>query len=48
MTSQQGRIERRLTAIFAADLAGYSRLMGQDEVGTLQAVTAHREVMNLP
>ena len=29
--------ERRLSAILAADVAGYSRLMGADEVGTLQA-----------
>jgi adenylate cyclase len=28
---------RRLTAILAADVAGYSRLMGTDEAGTLQA-----------
>ncbi len=28
-------MERRLAAIFAADVVGYSRLMGQDEVGTL-------------
>lgn len=40
------RLERRLAAIFAADVAGYSRLMSQDEVGTLQALTAHREVMD--
>lgn len=35
-------IERRLAAILAADIAGYSRLMGQDEVGTLRALKAHR------
>jgi adenylate cyclase len=29
------RVKRRLTAILAADVAGYSRLMGQDEAGTL-------------
>jgi adenylate cyclase len=28
-------VERKLAAIFAADIAGHSRLMGQDEVGTL-------------
>jgi adenylate cyclase len=28
------RLERRLTAILAADMAGYSRLMGLDEEGT--------------
>jgi TolB-like protein/class 3 adenylate cyclase len=36
------RIERRLAAIMAADIAGYSRLMGVDEVGTLKALKAHR------
>jgi class 3 adenylate cyclase/pimeloyl-ACP methyl ester carboxylesterase len=36
------KIERRLAAILAADIAGYSRLMGIDEVGTLQALKAHR------
>jgi adenylate cyclase len=35
-------VERRLAAILAADIAGYSRLMGVDEVGTLQALKAHR------
>ena len=39
-------IERKLAAIFAADVAGYSRLMGQDEAGTMGALTAHREVMD--
>jgi class 3 adenylate cyclase len=39
-------IERRLAAIFAADVAGYSRLMEQDEVGTLRTLTAHRDVMD--
>jgi hypothetical protein len=34
---------RRLTAILAADAAGYSRLMGVDEAGTAQAVREHRE-----
>jgi adenylate cyclase len=32
------RLERRLTAIVAADVAGYSRLMGLDEEGTLTAL----------
>ena len=31
----EGRVERRLAAILAADVAGYSRLMGRDEAGTL-------------
>src|SRR5580765_7561818 len=36
------RIERRLTAILAADVAGYSRLIGEDEEGTLAALKALR------
>jgi adenylate cyclase len=36
------RVERRLAAILAADVAGYSRLMGQDEAGTLARLRAHR------
>jgi adenylate cyclase len=36
------RVERRLTAVLAADVAGYSRLMGADEVGTLEALKAIR------
>ena len=36
------RVERRLTAILAADVAGYSRLMGADEEGTLARLKTHR------
>jgi adenylate cyclase len=36
------RVERRLTAILAADVAGYSRLMGADEEETLARLKAHR------
>jgi len=32
------RVERRLAAILTADIAGYSRLMGEDETGTLAAL----------
>lgn len=39
-------IERRLAAIFAADVEGYSRLMSDDEVATLQALTARRQTMD--
>jgi class 3 adenylate cyclase/pimeloyl-ACP methyl ester carboxylesterase len=35
-------IQRRLAAILAADVVGYSRLMGADEVGTLTRLKAHR------
>jgi adenylate cyclase len=36
------RVERKLSAIFAADVEGYSRLMGRDEVGTLRTLNAYR------
>jgi adenylate cyclase len=36
------RVERRLAAILAADVAGYSRLMGRDEAGTLARLELHR------
>src|SRR5882724_5090530 len=36
------RVVRRLAAILAADVAGYSRLMGRDEHGTLTRLKAHR------
>ncbi|HEX9071983.1 MAG TPA: adenylate/guanylate cyclase domain-containing protein, partial [Pseudolabrys sp.] len=38
----EARVERRLAAILAADVAGYSRLMGVDEEGTLTALKAYR------
>ncbi|HWY93135.1 MAG TPA: hypothetical protein VNY04_09540, partial [Chthoniobacterales bacterium] len=38
----EARVERRLAAILAADVAGYSRLMGNDEIGTLAALKAYR------
>ena len=38
----EARVERRLAAILAADVAGYSRLMGADEEGTLARLKAHR------
>ena len=36
------RVERRLAAIFCADVVAYSRLMGSDEEGTLAALKSHR------
>jgi adenylate cyclase len=39
-------MERKLAAILAADVAGYSRLLGVDEEGTLNALRAHREVVD--
>lgn len=44
----EGRLERRLAAIVAADVAGYSRLMGVDEEGTLSALKAHRCALSDP
>src|SRR5215510_11105652 len=37
-------MERKLAAILHADIKGYSRLMGEDEVGTLRTLTAYRAV----
>ena len=39
-------VERKLAAIFAADVAEYSRLMGQDEVGTLRRLQAYRAILD--
>jgi adenylate cyclase len=41
---QPGRVGRRLAAIVAADVVGYSRLMGLDEVGTACTLREHRKV----
>jgi adenylate cyclase len=39
-------VERKLAAIFDADVEGYSRLMGRDEVGTLRTLTAYRVIVD--
>src|SRR5215469_15175621 len=39
-------IERKLAAIFAADVEGYSRLMGLDEVGTLRTLNRYRSIID--
>ena len=39
----EARVDRRLAAILAADVANYSRLMGTDEEGTLRQLKAHRK-----
>jgi TolB-like protein len=41
--TEESRTARRLAAILAADVAGYSRLMGSDEEGTLAALKSHRK-----
>lgn len=43
---QDQRVKRHLAAIFAADVAGYSRLVGLDELGTLKRLAAAREIMD--
>jgi len=43
-----GRVERRLAAILAADVAGYSRLVGADEQGTLMQWRAHWDALIEP
>jgi adenylate cyclase len=44
---EQTPVQRRLAAILAADVVGYSRLMGLDEVGTLNALKAIRRERSL-
>ena len=44
----EARVQRRLAAILAADVAGYSRLMGADEEGTLAALKAIRRELGDP
>src|ERR671920_1986377 len=46
MSSGTERVERKLAAIFCADVADYSRLMHADEIGTLRNLTAHRAIMD--
>jgi len=41
-TPGEQRVERRLAAILAADVAGYSRRIGADEVGTARVLREHR------
>ncbi len=48
MSGGRARVERRLAAVLAADVAGYSRLMGEDEEGTLAALKAIRRELADP
>jgi adenylate cyclase len=43
MTTQE--VKRKLTAILSADVKGYSRLMGEDEVGTIRTLSTYRKIM---
>jgi adenylate cyclase len=45
-TLEAHRVERTLSAIFAADVEAYSLLMGRDEVGTLRNLTAYRVIID--
>jgi adenylate cyclase len=38
--------KRKLTAILSADAVGYSRLMGEDEAGTLRTLETYKRVMS--
>ncbi|MEE9197042.1 MAG: adenylate/guanylate cyclase domain-containing protein, partial [bacterium] len=38
-------LQRKLTAILSADVKGYSRLMSEDEAGTIRTLTAYRNVI---
>jgi adenylate cyclase len=44
--SETTKVSRRLVAVFAADVEGYSRLMGADEVGTLKGLTERRAILD--
>jgi class 3 adenylate cyclase len=39
------RVKRRLAAVLAADVAGYSRLIGRDEEGTLAKLKTFRKIL---
>ena len=44
--SERLEFDRRLVAVFAADVEGYSRLMGADEVGALKGLTERRAILD--
>jgi len=46
MSDDPTKVSRRLVAVFAADVEGYSRLMGADEVGTLKGLTERRAILD--
>ena len=45
MTTQE--VKRKLAAILSADVEGYSRLMGENEVHTIRTLTAYKEAMTV-
>ena len=42
----EGRAKRKLSAILSADVKGYSRLMGEDEIATVRTLKEYRELMS--
>jgi adenylate cyclase len=42
---ETGDVKRKLTAILSADVKGYSRLMEEDELATVETLTSHKEIM---
>jgi adenylate cyclase len=40
-----GDVKRKLTAIFSADVEGYSRLMGENELATIETLTSYKQIM---
>ena len=46
LMSDLSEVTRKLVAVFAADVEGYSRLMGADEVGTLKGLTERRTILD--
>ena len=45
-TQGETALQRRLAAILSADVAGYSRLMGDDELATVRTLSAYRELIS--
>ena len=41
----QEKFKRKLTTIFSADVAAYSRLMGEDEAATVKTLEQYKEIM---
>ena len=43
---EEKEIRRKLAALFASDVAGYTRLMAEDEEGTIRRLVEHRAIMD--
>jgi len=46
MDAGTGNVKRKLTAIFSSDVVAYSRLMGEDELETVQTLTSYKQTMS--